>query len=421
MNKIVKYGVLFMIAGIVINHLFRLVFHSIPIDKLIMGSDPTGYYQYLPTFFLQDWWKFNHLPWAISFGETKWLSVFTCGVAILWAPFFLLGHFFTLFLGFEANGWGNVYFGFVLVAALFYVYAGLVFLYKFLLNYVDHASALWTTILMYIATNLFYYTSILGTGMSHAYSFSLISVFLYFVHRFYREPSVRHVILFALPMSLAVLIRPTNIIAILFVLLFDVESLRGLKERFLFWMKNYRYLITVAVTGFVVFIPQMLYWHEVTGKYIYYSYQDFGFSNWLTPKFGVVLFGKFNGWLTYTPLVLFALFGLFALLRKKAMQSIAILVVLICAVYINASWWVPTFSAALGQRAMIDFLPFIAIPLAWSLQQISLLSRKWRIFFLVILLVIVYFNVQFSFRYDPVMWWEPPFTWSKFFKYVWFG
>jgi len=70
---------------------------------------------------------------------------------------------------------------------------------------------------------------------------------------------------------------------------------------------------------------------------------------------------------------------------------------------------------------MIDFLPFIAIPLAWSVQRISLSPRRLRIFFLVILLVIIYFNVQFSFRYDPVVWWDSPFTWSKFFKYVWFG
>jgi hypothetical protein len=200
-----------------------------------------------------------------------------------------------------------------------------------------------------------------------------------------------------------------------------VRTLGELKERFLYWFKNYKYLLAVVLTGFVVFIPQMLYWHEVTGKFIYYSYQNFGFSNWLTPKFGVVLFGKFNGWITYTPLVVFALYGLYCLLRKKALHSIATLVVLICAVYINASWWVPTFSAALGQRAMIDFLPFIAIPLAWTLQKIDLSSRKWKIFFLVILVVIIYFNVQFSFRYDPVMWWEPPFSWAKFFKYVWFG
>ena len=55
MNKYVKYGIYFLIAGIVINHLFRLVFHSVPVDKLIMGSDPVGYYQYLPAFFLEDW------------------------------------------------------------------------------------------------------------------------------------------------------------------------------------------------------------------------------------------------------------------------------------------------------------------------------------------------------------------------------
>jgi hypothetical protein len=199
-----------------------------------------------------------------------------------------------------------------------------------------------------------------------------------------------------------------------------VDSFRAFKERIVFWIKNYKYVLVIFLTGFLVFVPQMLYWHTVTGKYVYYSYQEFGFTNWLTPKFGVVLFGKFNGWLTFTPVVLFALFGLFRLLRKKEMHSIAILVILICCTYINASWWVPTFSSALGQRAMIDFLPFIAIPLAWSLQKIYQESRSCRTVFLVIIVLIIYYNVQFSFRYDPNNWWTPPFSWDKFFNYLWF-
>lgn len=420
MKTIVKYGLLFLVSGLIVNYLFRQVFHHIPVDKIILGSDPTGYYQYLPTFFLQDWDKFNYLPWAISYGETKWLSVFTCGLAILWSPFFLIAHFLTLFFGLQADGWANLYYGFMVIAALFYVYAGLVFLYKFLREYFEHKTALYTTILMFIATNVFYYTMIMGAGMSHAYSFSLICMYLYYVHRFFISPKLKFLILLSLPLCLAVLIRPTNIISALLLILYGVNNFRALRERLLFWIKNYYYVLLIFLIGFVVFIPQMLYWHTVTGKYIYYSYQEFGFSNWLTPKFGVVLFGKFNGWLTYTPVVLFALYGLFRLIRKRELHSIAILVVLVCAVYINASWWVPTFSSALGQRAMIDFMPFIAIPLAWTFNRIDNESRSCRTVFMVLIGLIIFYNVQFSFRYDPVIWWTPPFSWDKFFNYLWF-
>jgi len=308
----------------------------------------------------------------------------------------------------------------MLIAAIVYVYIGLVFLYKFLLEYFEHKVALWTTALMFIATNVFYYTMILGAGMSHAYSFSLICIYLFYVHRFFAAPKLKYLIFFTIPLCLAILIRPTNILAALLLILFGVDSFRTFKDRIVFWIKNYKYVLLIFLTGFLVFVPQMLYWHTVTGKYIYYSYQEFGFSNWMSPKFGVVLFGKFNGWLTYTPIVLFALYGLFRLLRKREMHSIAILVILIFCTYINASWWVPTFSSALGQRAMIDFLPFIAIPLAWTLKNILQESRSCRTVFLVIILIIIYYNVQFSFRYDPNNWWTPPFSWDKFFNYLWF-
>jgi hypothetical protein len=413
---VLVYGLYFMIAGVVINFIFREVFHSVSLDKIILHSDPEGYYQYLVHFFLRDWEHFKHLPWAIPFGEGKTLSVFTSGVAILWSPFFLMGHFMTLFFGFEATGHGNIYYGSVLIAALFYVYIGLYFLYKLLISEFGHKVSLITASLFFLGTNLFYYTVILGAGMSHAYSFSMIAIYMYFVHRFYETGKLKHVLFFALPFAMAVLIRPTNIIAGFYFFLFGVGSLTTFKERAVYWLKNYWVLGAVLLTGIIVAIPQMLYWHTVTGKFITYSYQDYGFPYLLSPKIGIVLFGKYNGWLFYTPLVIFALYGLFSALVRKSYNSLAVLIILIIAIYINASWWAPTFSAAVGQRAMIDFLPFLAFPLAWTVRKYFEQDKTVRTILFIVLLVILFFNIQFAFRYQAYEWWDKPFTWEKFWR-----
>lgn len=413
MRKLIRYGWIFLIVGLVINYIYRLVFHSVSVEKLIMGSDMEGYYQYLVHFFIRDWSQFDRMPWTHPFGEGKTLSTFTCGMAILWSPFFLVAHLISIFLSLDTSGFSNVYFGSIQFAGIIYTYIGLVFIYKFLCEFFDHKTSLITTSIFFLATNLFYYSVLLGAGMSHAYSFSLIAIYLYFSIQFSKKPSLRNLIYLGLPFALAVLIRPTNIISGLFLIFYGVKSWADLKSRFEFWLKNYWAIIGLLVLGVIVFIPQMAYWHFVTGKFIVFSYQGSGFPFWLAPKFGIVLFGKYNGWLTYTPVAWFGLIGLLILLRRNQMNSAISLLILIIAIYINASWCEPTFSAAVGQRAMVDFLPFLAIPIAFLISKIQKMPKSAKMVFVVALLFFIYFNIQFGFRYDPVIWWDTPMNWTK--------
>lgn len=414
LSKLVKYGWLFLIAGLVINYIYRMVFHTTPIEKIIIGSDMEGYFQYLVHFFTRDWSTFDQMRWTIGYGEGKTLSVFTCGVAILWSPFFLMAHLISIFFGLDTGGYANMYYGFMLIAGIVYTYIGLVFMYKFLREFFDHKVSLITTALFFLATNVFFYSVLLGAGMAHVYSFSMIVIYIYFTHQFFKENTKKRLILLGVPFALAVLIRPTNIISGLYFFLYGVSSIDTFKERIAFWIKNYWAIAGLFIIGVIVFIPQMAYWHYVTGKFLVYSYQEYGFPNWSSPKFGIVLFGKYNGWLTYTPIVGFGLVGLFILLWKKQMNSLAISLVLLIGIYVNASWWVPTFSAAVGQRAMIDFLPVLAVPLGFVINQINGMSRQMKNALGLVILIFIFYNIQFGFRYDSWMWWGSPMSWTKF-------
>ncbi|MFY9153209.1 MAG: hypothetical protein WAO52_14430 [Prolixibacteraceae bacterium] len=413
-QKIIRYGFVFLVIGLIVNYVYRLVFHSIPIEKIIVGSDMEGYYQYLFHFFIKDWEFFDRMPWAMGYEDGKTVSAFTCGLAILWTPFFLIAHFISLFLGLPADGKSSLYYGFIQVAGIIYIYIGLVFSYKFLREFYEHKVSLIATSLFFFATNIFYYSVLLGAGMSHIYSFTMIAIYLYFTHQFSKDSSLKNLILLGVPFAMAVLIRPTNIISGLYLFLYGVSDWTTFRERIAFWIKNYWAIISLFIVGVIVFIPQMAYWHFVTGKFLFYSYQSQGFPFWNAPKFGIVLFGKYNGWLTYTPLVGFGLAGLFILLRRKKMNSLAVLVTLLLYTYINASWWAPTFSAAVGQRAMIDFLPFLAIPLAFILIRIQAMNQALKISLGLLIIVFILYNIQFGFRYEAGMWWDSPMTWTKF-------
>ena len=415
LNKLIRYGWLFLLAGLVINYIYRQVFHSIPIEKMILGSDMEGYYQYLAHFFIKDWELFDRMPWTIGYGEGKALSVFTCGVAILWTPFFLIAHFASIFLGLEANGYTHLYFGMVLVAGIVYTYIGLVFLYLFLRDFFNHRVSLITVVLIFLATNVFFYSILLGAGMSHVYSFAMVSAYLYFSNRFIKTPSLKYLILLGVPFALAVLIRPTNIISGLYLFLFGVYNAASFSERWRFWISNYKSVLILLLIGFIVFIPQMAYWHAVTGKFLVYSYQNYGFPYWTSPKIGVVLFGKYNGWFTYTPLMLLAVTGLIFQVIKRQMNSWAVLLIIVLCIYVNGSWWWPTFGAAVGQRAMIDYLPFMAAPLALGVQKSHDFSENTRVVIGILILIFIFYNIQFGFRYDAGQWWDTPMSWSKFF------
>ena len=415
-SKLIKYGWLFLLAGLVINYIYRMVFHEVPIDKVIMGSDMEGYYQYLVHFFIKDWESFNRLPWAFPYGEGLTVSGFTSGVAILCSPFFLVAHFISIFLGFPTDGHTAIYYGSIQVAGIFYTYVGLVFIYKFLREFYTHKVSLVTTALFFLATNVLFYSVLLGAGMAHVYSFSMIAIYLYYCNQYSKDGSLKNLFLLGVPFALAVLIRPTNIISGLYIFLYGVSNFTTLKERIAFWLKNYQAIIILVAIGVVVFLPQMIYWHFVTGKFLFYSYQSQGFPNWNAPKFGVVLFGKYNGWLTYTPIVLFALAGLFIQLLKKQMNGLAVLLILFFSIYVNASWWFPTFGAAVGQRAMIDFLPFLAVPLALVISKIKEMPKPLKIALSAVIVLFIFYNIQFGFRYNSGIWWDTPMSWMKFWN-----
>ena len=411
-SRLFQLSILFLMLGIVSTLAHRHFKHA-EVKHYILGSDMEGYYQYLPFFFLHEWDDFDHLPWAKPYEDGKSLSVYTCGVAILESPFFIAAHLTSVFLQLEdQDGYSNVYYTFIFFSALFYALTGLLFIYKTLLRYFSEKTALWASALTFFATNLYYYT-IFSPGMSHVYSFALLAMYIYFVPVFYEKPTFKNTTFLILPLALATLIRPTNLIAAIYFILYGITIIPLLKQRMLFLIRKWYLLLLMLVAGILVFVPQMAYWHKVTGHMFFYSYQNEGFPFILKPHISTVLFGARNGWYIYTPMMFFASLSLFYLVYKRMYSSLGILLPMVFIVYIDGSWWAPTFSAAAGYRALIDFLPFMAIPLAYLLQQIYNSENKFLKNMITVLIVfLVFYNIQFAFKYDSWLWWDTGWQWK---------
>jgi len=416
-KQLIRFVILFTLLGMLANMAYRQAYH-VTAEKTVMRTDSEGYYQYLPHFFIMDWDRMDKMHWAKQYGEGKTLNIYTCGVAYMQLPFFLAAHGLSYFFEQDTSGYAPFYFLSVFFASLFYVLLGLIFIYKFLLRFFTHQTALWTIVLLFFATNLFYYTTI-APGMSHAYSFSLFGMFIYFVPVFYEKPSLKNLFCLAIPLAVATLIRPTNLLLSLFLFLYDVFGWKDLKSRFGFWFRRWYYLLVMLAIGILAWVPQMVYWHAVTGKYIFYSYQDEGtFPYLLSPKIFTVLIGPRNGWLIYTPLMILAVGSLLVLSVKKKLSSWAITLIMVMIIYINSSWWRPTFSGAAGYRALIEYLPFMAVPFAWFFEKAYAKKKALKIGLTSVFVIFIIYNILFSYKYSSWLWWNTDWQWSYFLRLV---
>ncbi|MBK7175455.1 MAG: glycosyltransferase [Bacteroidales bacterium] len=391
--------------------------------RYVFKSDGLGYYQYLPTWFILDNLD-KQMKYAIKLPNGNMFNKYTWGTAFMQAPFFFMGHAYTLAKGLPTTGYSADYGFFIALGALLYAFLALCLVYLTLKKYVSSIIAFFTVLLLFFGTNLFFYT-VAEPAMSHVYSFFLISLFIYKVPAFLEKPGIINSLWIGIPLAVAVLIRPTNIVIGFYLVLFGVTNSRLLWERIKFLFRSWPYLILMFLVAVIVFIPQMTYWHLTTGEWFVYSYKysaggNESFIYWNNPKIFKVLFGVVSGWFIYSPVMILSMLGLIFMIFRKHVQGMAILVVFLVILYINASWWCYTFDCAFGYRSFIEYYSLFAIPFAIILQQLVPDGYMIRKGILIVLAVFFsYLNIRMSILYnwDPC-WFGPNWTWKNYEKVV---
>lgn len=378
----------------------------------IIKHDAVQYYIYLPAFFIyNDVIELNFRDqltekevvdfyWVLTSGNGKKHIKYTMGVAILYAPFFLLAHgFASLSDTYVANGFTTPYHIGVLLSGLFFLMIGLLNLKVFLLNYFEKKVVAFTLFLVVIGTNLFNYSTF-EAGMSHIYTFSLLSIALNHLKKWLVFKNNNSLYLVGFMIGLMVLIRPINILIVLFFTLFEVDTLNSLKNRLNLFKVKYKAILIAAFCAFLVFIPQLIYWKLATGNWVYYSYdksEGFFFND---PKIIEGLISYRKGWLVYTPIMFFALMAFF--FRSKRMNSFKmnILLLIIPYFYISFSWWCWWYGGSFGMRPLIDLYPIFSILLAFFISKLFKASLVNKIVVFTLFTFCVYLNVLQTYKYQ---------------------
>lgn len=364
----------------------------------VINHDVISYYAYLPAAIIFHDFSFQFIKdlppdfegriWYSTAPNGKPVLRMTMGLAILWLPFFLFAHGLAPFLGESALGYSSPYSLSIFIAAIFYLLIGLIFLRKILLKYFTDWITAITLAVIVLATNLMYYV-ISEPGMSHIYSFSLITVFFYSTLKWIGKPTLILSIVLGMMAGLIVLIRPVNGLVLVLPALIGVNSFSGFKNRV---VQNWKFIVVAAFSAFLMALPQIIYWKIQTGHFLFNSYMESGRFYFLHPEIPNGLFGFRKGWLIYTPVMIFAIAGFFVIKRYAKGLGNAILVFLVLFIYFIFSWWCWWYAGSFGSRPMVETYGILALPLAASLTFLFQKKVWIKVFSGVLLMALVSLN-----------------------------
>ncbi len=365
----------------------------------VFWSDAEGYYLYLPATVIYGGFdqvpvrthdEFAHYP-----GTNQYFTKYTCGVALMQAPFFLAGHAWASAGGESTTGYERPYINSIRIAGIFYLLLGMWCCGMALSRMGFSATAVMISLLsMLLGTNLLHYT-MHQPGMSHIYSFALFGGLLYALPDFYRKPGVERTVFTALLLGLLVLIRPTNLIAVLLVVFYGVEDKASFIERVQFFRLHFGKLLLIPLIAFLLWIPQFCYWHYISGHWLLYSYDKEGFIYWANPQIYNVLFAVKSGWLLFSPMVVIPIIGLLVGAWRNVYESRILLVMLLLSLYLFSSWWCWWFGGSFGHRAFVDLYPLLTVPMAYITQLVlNAKQQLWRLPYLLLLAALIYYSLS---------------------------
>jgi hypothetical protein len=312
---------------------------------------------------------------AIQMPSGDWVMRYTIGLSLLYSPFFFIGQFIALLTGFPADGFSEPYQYSVWSGCMFYTFTGIFMLRKSLLKFFEDKIASLVLLIIVLGTNYTLHTSVHGQGaMTHNFLFTLYTFILWFTVRWHETHKMKHAVLLAISCGMAALVRPTEIVGILIPMLWGIYNKQTFYEKLQLLQKNRIQIICFMLILIAIGFIQFTYWKIYAGSFIFDSYYNPGEGLDFPPYTLNFLFSFRNGWLIYTPIMIFALAGFFSLYKKNQMIFISIFTYFIVNLWVISSWTVWWYGQCFGQRGLIASYAILSVPMGYLLNALN--SKK---------------------------------------------
>ncbi|MBL4710111.1 MAG: hypothetical protein JKY48_16905 [Flavobacteriales bacterium] len=349
----------------------------------VIDWDNFGYYMYLPAYFIHDDIKIQDPEWvhsaqrkydlSSSFYQAHYIEngnrviQYTSGMALLYSPAFVTGHFIAKVTSFPADGFSKPYQFAILIQSLILVFLGLYFLRKLSLSFFNEKLTTVIILIICLGTNYFQISSA-NTSSPHVYLFCFYACLLYLVYLWHNTPKVKYSFLIGLLSALMILSRANELLFLLIPLLWVGGKFNSLKEKLSFLLKNKVHLLVIALPLFLFGVIQPIYWNYVTGDWLFDSYTNEDFKL-LNPYLTEYLFSYKKGWLLYTPIIILGITGLVALFKKKRQIASLLIIFLIVNVWVLSSWDCWWYADSFSQRSIVQAYPIFVLPFGYLLKS----------------------------------------------------
>lgn len=363
----------------------------------VLSWDVLGYYFYLPAIFIyndlgikdislyqgiiEQYNASDTLYQIIMLPDGTHLFRYSMGLAILYLPFFLVGHIIALLTTYAADGFTLPYQLSMIYGALLYTLMGLWLLRKVLRKFFNEGITALSLIIVVLGTNYIQITTIDGL-MSHNFLFTLYALVIWLTMKWHEQPGFWRSAFLGLAMGVMTLSRPSEVVVVFIPLLWNIYNKESYRRKLTFIRQHWKYFVFVIAFFILGGLPQVIYWKFHTGSFIFYSYGNPGEGfEFLWPYTLKVLFSFRKGWLVYTPAMIFALAGFIIMWRKKERAFLALLVYFLLNLWFVSSWSVWYYADSFSQRALVQSYPVMAIALGFFLKYLNEKKNwsKWAV------------------------------------------
>jgi len=303
------------------------------------------------------------------------------GSAVLWLPFYLMGHALTLlvnWLGVElpTDGWSPLYRAMIQVGSSTYGGVCLLLCYATCRRRFSHESGRQAAMLVWLGTPFLYYVFYLG-AYAHVNGAFCVALFVWFWDRTRLRRTSGQWFLLGLAWGLASLVRWQNCLAVGIVIVEAVHLCRVKRGRQpLGWG-------LFLLGGALAFSPQVVAWRVIFGEFLpslRLGAPLGGPFRWSRPSVLEFLLFPRHGFLFWTPVAALGLIGVVWLWRYDRVAAAGSACVLGAQIYVNsaADWWA---GWSFGARRMVDMAPFLALGFAAFWERASAARdprrRRW--------------------------------------------
>lgn len=317
-------------------------------------------------------------------------NIASVGPSLMWTPFFLAGHAAAHWMAAHGrnvpvDGYSWPYLWACAGGTAFYAFLGLWMSYRLALRFAAPGAALLSTIAVWLASSLPVYLYFLPF---HAHAMAMFSVAWFLWNWFrVRDGSLGRGRWFVWGLS-AGLVVATYYLNGLVLLIALLECLMLAFRPKQFTSTFLRGLIFLAGFALLV-VPALAIKGLLDGELFATGYRGQLFY-WSDPRLLAVGFAAEHGAFSWTPVLLFAVLGLFVLLRKIPSAGSMMLVVVAGFYYVIAAYRGWHGHSSYGSRFLVAFTPFFIFGLAALFDAVCTTRRRWQMAAVLSVLLIVW-------------------------------